>query len=63
MNLVMYKSAESINPSPLFCIFDYGNFKIFGSSPEPGVDGKSIAKFIPLLEHLKNKETMKKIKG
>ncbi len=30
----LYRSLRSINPSPYLFYFDYGNFKIFGSSPE-----------------------------
>jgi len=30
----VYRSLRSINPSPYRFYFDYGNFKIFGSSPE-----------------------------
>lgn len=30
----VYRSLRSINPSPYLFFFDYGNFKIFGSSPE-----------------------------
>ncbi len=30
----VYRTLRSINPSPYLYYFDYGNFKIFGSSPE-----------------------------
>lgn len=30
----VYRSLRSINPSPYLFYFDYGNFRIFGSSPE-----------------------------
>ena len=30
----VYRSLRSINPSPYLFFFDYGDFKIFGSSPE-----------------------------
>ena len=30
----VYRALRSINPSPYLYYFDYGNFKIFGSSPE-----------------------------
>ena len=30
----VYRALRSINPSPYLFSFDYGNFKIFGSSPE-----------------------------
>lgn len=30
----VYRSLRNINPSPYLFFFDYGNFRIFGSSPE-----------------------------
>jgi anthranilate synthase component 1 len=30
----VYRTLRSINPSPYLFFFDYGNFKLFGSSPE-----------------------------
>jgi anthranilate/para-aminobenzoate synthase component I len=30
----VYRALRSINPSPYLFFFDYGDFKIFGSSPE-----------------------------
>ena len=30
----VYRSLRSVNPSPYLFFFDYGDFKIFGSSPE-----------------------------
>lgn len=30
----VYRALRSINPSPYLFYFDYGNFRIFGSSPE-----------------------------
>lgn len=30
----VYRALRSINPSPYLFYFDYGNFKVFGSSPE-----------------------------
>ncbi len=30
----VYRTLRAINPSPYLFFFDYGNFKIFGSSPE-----------------------------
>ena len=30
----VYRALKSINPSPYLFYFDYGDFKIFGSSPE-----------------------------
>ena len=40
----VYRTLRSINPSPYLFFFDYGDFKIFGSSPEAQlivVDGKA----------------------
>ena len=40
----VYRALRSINPSPYLFFFDYGNFKIFGSSPEAQLvikDGKA----------------------
>lgn len=31
---IVYRQLRSINPSPFHFYYDYGNFKIFGSSPE-----------------------------
>lgn len=30
----LYRSLRTVNPSPYLFYFDYGNFKLFGSSPE-----------------------------
>ena len=41
----VYRSLRSVNPSPYLFYFDYGNFKIFGSSPEAQIvikDGEAI---------------------
>ncbi len=40
----VYRALRSINPSPYLFFFDYGDFKIFGSSPEAQIivkDGKA----------------------
>lgn len=40
----VYRALRSINPSPYLFYFDYGSFKIFGSSPEAQIvikDGKA----------------------
>lgn len=37
----VYRSLRSINPSPYLFYFDYGNFKIFGSSPEAQIQIKN----------------------
>jgi anthranilate synthase component I len=36
----VYRILRSINPSPYLFYFDYGNFKIFGSSPEAQIQIK-----------------------
>lgn len=41
----VYRALRSVNPSPYLFYFDYGHFKIFGSSPEAQLkiaDGKAI---------------------
>ena len=41
----VYRALRSINPSPYLFYFDYGAFRIFGSSPETQVelkDGKAV---------------------
>jgi anthranilate synthase component 1 len=37
----VYRSLRSINPSPYLFYFDYGDYKIFGSSPEAQIIVKS----------------------
>lgn len=37
----VYRTLRSVNPSPYLFYFDYGNFKIFGSSPESQIVVKS----------------------
>ncbi|MEN0049683.1 MAG: anthranilate synthase component I family protein, partial [Bacteroidota bacterium] len=45
----VYRSLRRINPSPYLFYFDYGSFKIFGSSPEAQmVIRKGIAKVNPI---------------
>lgn len=36
----VYRALRSVNPSPYLFYFDYGNFKIFGSSPEAQITVK-----------------------
>ncbi|MDJ1503279.1 anthranilate synthase component I family protein [Xanthocytophaga agilis] len=36
----VYRALRSVNPSPYLFYFDYGNFKIFGSSPETQISIK-----------------------
>src|SRR5690606_8822745 len=45
----VYRALRSINPSPYLFYFDFGNFRIFGSSPEAQLivsDGK--AEIVPV---------------
>ncbi|MGC4020631.1 MAG: anthranilate synthase component I family protein [Cyclobacteriaceae bacterium] len=42
----VYRSLRSINPSPYLFYFDYGNFKLFGSSPEAQLQIKNKEAFI-----------------
>ena len=45
----VYRALRSVNPSPYLFYFDYGNFKIFGSSPEAQlVVNKGIAEIHPI---------------
>ncbi|RPD94606.1 anthranilate synthase component I family protein [Aureibaculum marinum] len=45
----VYRTLRSINPSPYLFYFDYGDFKIFGSSPEAQLVVKSgIAEIHPI---------------
>lgn len=45
----VYRALRSINPSPYLFYFDYGDFKIFGSSPEAQlVVNNSIAEIHPI---------------
>ncbi len=40
----VYRALRSVNPSPYLFYFDYGNYRIFGSSPESQIvirDGKA----------------------
>ncbi len=42
----VYRSLRSINPSPYLFYFDYGNFKLFGSSPEVQIQIKNKKAYI-----------------
>ncbi len=42
----VYRALRSINPSPYLFYFDYGSFKIFGSSPEAQIQIKNGEAFI-----------------
>jgi len=42
----VYRALRSINPSPNLFYFDYGNFKIFGSSPEAQLQVKKSNAYI-----------------
>lgn len=45
----VYRALRSINPSPYLFYFDYGNFRIFGSSPEAQITIKNrIASIFPI---------------
>ncbi len=45
----VYRALRSINPSPYLFYFDYGNYKIFGSSPEAHLKiSKGIASINPI---------------
>ena len=42
----VYRILRSINPSPYLYYFDYGSYKIFGSSPESQIGVKGDAAFV-----------------
>ncbi|HOU02288.1 MAG TPA: anthranilate synthase component I family protein [Bacteroidales bacterium] len=42
----VYRALRSVNPSPYLFYFDYGNYKIFGSSPEAHLKIKNGKAFI-----------------
>ncbi len=42
----VYRALRSINPSPYLFYFDYGNFKLFGSSPEAQLEIKKSHAYI-----------------
>ena len=45
----VYRCLRSINPSPYLFYFDYGNFKLFGSSPEAQITiSKNVANIFPI---------------
>ena len=45
----VYRALRSINPSPYLFYFDYGSFKIFGSSPESQIQVKdNVASIYPI---------------
>jgi len=45
----VYRALRSINPSPYLFYFDFGNFKIFGSSPEAQIQIKNgVASIFPI---------------
>jgi len=49
----VYRALRSINPSPNLFYFDYGSFKIFGSSPEAQLQvNKSHAYIYPIAARL-----------
>ena len=52
----VYRALRNVNPSPYLFYFDYGNFKIFGSSPEAQLilkDKKPTQKYAGYLYFLK----------
>lgn len=46
---LLYRALRSINPSPYLFYFDYGSFKIFGSSPEAQLEvNDGVASIFPI---------------
>lgn len=59
----IYRALRSINPSPYLFYFDYGDFKIFGSSPEAQlIVSEGMAEIHLLPELLNVQATRKKTK-
>ena len=59
----VYRALRSINPSPYLFYFDYGNFKIFGSSPEAQLVVKNnLASIFPIAGTFKRTGNDKKDK-
>jgi anthranilate synthase component 1 len=50
----VYRALRKHKPFSLLFFFDYGDFKIFGSSPEAQIIVKNRKEYIQLQEHLKN---------
>jgi anthranilate synthase component 1 len=45
----VYRALRSINPSPYLFYFDFGDFRIFGSSPEAQITVKNrVASIFPI---------------
>jgi anthranilate synthase component I len=45
----VYRCLRSVNPSPYLFYFDYGNFKLFGSSPEAQITiNNNVANIFPI---------------
>ncbi|GMT45860.1 MAG: anthranilate synthase component I [bacterium] len=63
----VYRALRSVNPSPYLYYFDYGNFKLFGSSPEAQLkvkQGKAIINPIAgTFKRSGNDEADKKLAG
>jgi anthranilate synthase component 1 len=55
----VYRALRSINPSLIF-FFDYGDFKIFGSSPEAQIIVKTVKPKSILLQELLKEQVMMK---
>lgn len=59
----VYRQLRSLNPSPYLFYFDYGNFRLFGSSPESQIEIKKIVRIsIPLQELIHVQEMMRMTK-
>jgi len=55
----VYRALRSVNPSPYLFYFDYGSFKIFGSSPEAQLVVKgNRAEIHPIARHLQTHREM-----
>ena len=60
----VYRCLRSINPSPYLFYFDYGSFKLFGSSPEAQITIKdNVANIFPIAGLLSVPEMMRKMQS
>jgi hypothetical protein len=56
----VYRALRSINPSPYLFFFDYGDFKIFGSSPEAQIIVKTVSRNPSYMQELLKEQVMMK---
>ena len=60
----VYRALRNINPSPYLFYFDYGDYRLFGSSPESQLIVKNNSALFILLQALSEEPaTMKQMKN